>query len=88
MAKLLEYEHCGRTVLLREEEGQAAVWVEGESPGTCPLREIDLFAAGPADKATLAAVESTAMSNATLQVGSFLEKVPARLPCLMGRCAV
>lgn len=44
-AVLMEYNHCGRTVLLTEtEEGQFRVWVEGESEGVCPLKEGDAFA--------------------------------------------
>lgn len=41
---LMEYSHCGRTVLLTEtEEGRFSVWVEGESEGTCPLKEGGAF---------------------------------------------
>lgn len=50
---LLEYAHCGKTVLLTglSTPGERlSVWVEGESEGTCPLAETDPFArqaAGP-----------------------------------------
>ncbi|GAB5032425.1 Hypothetical protein NocV09_00901180 [Nannochloropsis oceanica] len=41
---LMEYSHCGRTVLLTEtEDGRFSVWVEGESEGTCPLKEGEAF---------------------------------------------
>ena len=41
---LLSYDHCARTVLLSAtESGRFYVWVEGESAGTCPLREVDPF---------------------------------------------
>jgi len=41
---LMEYSHCGRTVLLTEtEEGRFSVWVEGESEGSCPLKEGGAF---------------------------------------------
>jgi hypothetical protein len=43
-SSLMEYSHCGRTVLLTEtEEGRFSVWVEGESEGTCPLKEGGAF---------------------------------------------
>eukprot|EP00624_Nannochloropsis_granulata_P001701 evm.model.NODE_18335_length_53189_cov_28.322943.9 len=41
---LMEYSHCGRTVLLTEtKDGRFTVWVEGESEGTCPLKEGEAF---------------------------------------------
>lgn len=44
-ALLMEYSHCGRTVLLTEtKEGRFSVWVEGESEGSCPLKEGGAFA--------------------------------------------
>lgn len=39
--RLLEYEHAGRTVLISE--AASSLWVEGESPGTCPLRDLSPF---------------------------------------------
>ncbi len=52
-AALLEYSHCGRTVLLTETDaGAFKVWVEGESEGTCPLRESDPFAVVPVPDAS------------------------------------
>jgi len=36
------YSHVGRTVLVNEEMTRG-LWVEGEDPGTCPLRELDPF---------------------------------------------
>jgi hypothetical protein len=38
----IEYSHVGRTVLINKDLS-SGLWVEGEDPGVCPLRETEVF---------------------------------------------
>lgn len=84
---LLEYAHCGRTVLLTPSTDGAArerfgVWVEGESEGTCPLQEFDPFARGEGGDD---AVDSSSSSNTSGE--SFEFQFPVSLGVVNGTAA-
>jgi hypothetical protein len=90
---LLEYSHCGKTVLLTggAEPGQRfSVWVEGESEGTCPLREADPFAraGGSADSSSSSSSSSSSDgSSAPSSSSSFDFQFPVSLGMVNGTAA-
>ena len=63
---VLEYAHCGKTVLLTgggEPDGRFSVWVEGESEGTCPLLEADPFARAAVSSPTTSSASSASSDS-------------------------
>lgn len=92
---LLEYAHCGKTVLLTglsDPDEPFRVWVEGESYGTCPLEETNPFtrqqasATNDADAIAAATASSGASSSASAK-GMFDFEFPVSLGTINGSAA-
>jgi len=89
---LLEYAHCGKTVLLTgggEPDLRFSVWVEGESEGTCPLQEADPFARAAVSSPTASSASSSASSSDSSSSGpsAFEFQMPVSLGVVNGTAA-
>lgn len=87
---LLEYAHCGKTVLLTGLSApgeRLRVWVEGESEGTCPLAETDPFARQAAGSDAAVAPATSSGSSSGPGGGVFEFEFPVSLGMVNGSVA-